>query len=748
MPSSSAFAAWLKRRRKTLDLTQADLAQRVGCSLDTMYRIEAGTRRPSKQVALRLAAALEIPPERQAAFLRLARDQQSRDETDAAEFLVQPPTAPASGSFCDTVTCQVHLPKPPTLIVGREQEVTELRAQLRRADVCLVTVIGQAGVGKTCLSLETAAGLAPAFGDGVYFVPLASIADAELVGPAIAAVLGVKELPGATIQQTLIDFLRNRRLLLVLDNFEQVVLAAPLVAELLSASPELKILVTSREPLGLSAEWLFDVEGLRYPPDDDVMEFESYSAVRLFAQRTRQVQRRWVLAGSEAQAVARICRLVEGLPLAIELAAAWVRLLSCAEIAREIARSLTFLTTSRQDVPARHRSLLAAFDHSWKLLSGEEQRVLRQLSVFRGGIARGAAEEVAAASLPLLSALVDKSLLRTRGRQLQGMVQATPWYDLHEMIRQYAWERLVASGEAAATQARHAAVCLALAEAAAPGLEGSEQVRWLDRLEGEHDNLRAALEWARASGQTELGLRLAGAIWRFWYTHGHLSEGRQWLEHLLARAGGSVSAPVQAAARHGAAMLAHAQNDYARAVALAEENLRLFERLSDKRGMADSLHTLALVARDQGDYACATARYERSLALRRELGDIRAIAASLNSLGVVAHDQGDYGRALARYEESLALRRELGDIGGMAGTLTNLGCLAHYQGDLPIAAAWLAEALGLLRTLGDKRVMAIALDNLAEVAHDQGDNERATALYVEGLVLKRGLNARELVAYS
>ncbi|HZG68515.1 MAG TPA: helix-turn-helix domain-containing protein, partial [Herpetosiphonaceae bacterium] len=581
MPTAPSFGSWLKQRRQALDLTQPDLARRVGCSVDTIYRIEAGTRRPSKQIAARLAAVLEIPAEQIPSFLRLARAapegavEQQAGRAFAGATTRRPQATPKGSP--------ANLPVPPTPIVGREQEVAELRAQLLRPEVRLVTLLGPAGAGKTRLSLEVAADVLDEFDDGVCFVRLEAVTGAELVEPAIARMLGVREGAGETMREALLTHLRDRQLLLVLDNFEQIVAAAPVVAELLSLCAGLKLLVTSREPLRVRSEWLFDLEGLRYPPDEGATGFEDYSAVQLFVQRAQQLQRRWMPVGSEAQAVARICRLVEGLPLAIELAAAAVRERSCSEIARELESGLHTLATSARDVPERHRSMWAALEHSWQGLSEAERGVFPRLAVFRGGFEEAAAVEVAGASRDVLAALLAKSLVRHTA-QPDGKYR----HQLHELVRQYAGEKLRDVGESTATSDRHLDYYLNVAEAAAPRLVGPEQPAWLARLESEHENLRAALGWALETRQVERALRLAAALKRFWYFRGYWSEGRTWLARALAQSDPSVPSLPRACALFSAGELARYQSDYGAAIGLLKESEALFQALGDglHRGLA------------------------------------------------------------------------------------------------------------------------------------------------------------------
>ena len=741
MAAAPSVGSWLKRRRQVLDLTQPELARRVGCSVDTIYRIEAGMRRPSKQIASRLAAVLEIPGEQIPSFLRLARgapeaaiaEQASRAPADAT---ARRPRATPKGS-------PSNLPAPPAPLVGREQELAEVRAQLLRHEVRLLTLIGPAGVGKTRLSLEVAADLLDEFDDGVFFVGLEAVAGAELVGPAIARTLGVREGAGETLREVLLTYLRDRQLLLVLDNFEQVVAAAPVVAELLSSCAGLKLLVTSREPLRVRSEWLFDLDGLSYPPDEEADGFERYGAVQLFVQRAQQFKRRWMPAGREAQAVVRICRLVEGLPLALELAAAAVRERSCREIARELESGLHALATSARDVPERHQSMWAALEHSWQGLSEVERAVLARLAVFRGGFDEAAAVAVSGSLRSVLAALLAKSVVRQTA-QSDGEYR----HRLHELVRQYAGEKLRDAGESTATSDRHLDYYLNLAEGAAPRLVGPEQAAWLSRLESEHENLRVALGWALESRQVERALRLAAALERFWYLRGYWSQGRAWLARSLAQSGSSVPSLARARALLSAGELARHQSDYGAAIALLTESEALFQEPGDEllRGLA--LQGLAYVAHNQGDFDRARTLWEELLPLFRAHGDTWRIGQALHGLGYVLLNQGGVERAEQLFAEGLRLYRAVEDKGAIADSLTFAGSVALQRGDLSRAQALCAEGMLLHREIGNKHGLAWALRLLGSVMQEQGDYDQAETYDCESLRVRYELRDEHGSAWS
>ena len=613
------------------------------------------------------------------------------------------------------------LPVSITPFIGREDELAEIARLLENPACRLVTLTGPGGIGKTRLALQAATEQVEVFSGGVHFVSLAPLGSVEFLVPAIADVLHLALSGQQDPKAQLLNYLRDlkRDVLLVLDDFEYLLEATGLVAEILQRAPQVTLLVTSRERLNLQGEWAFDIHGLKVPEGEQIEEIKGYSAVELFVQSARRSQTDFSLTEKEKACLVRICRLVEGMPLAIELAAAWVRVLSCQGIAQEIEQSFGFLTTPLRDVPERHRSIRAVFHQSWNFLSEEERHVFRKLSVFRGEFRREAAEQVAGASLPILAALVDKSLVR---RSSAGH------YDIHVLLRQFAHEKLLESEDVEQTRDRHLAYFLALVEAAEPNLTSSEQKAWFDRLEYEHDNLRVALKRALENGQAELAARFGVALWRFWSLRGYLNEGRQLLEAVLARRD-TLPAMVRATVLRAAGALATNQGDYHQARVLLEECLASFRGLGYEQGVADALNSLGHVMMEQEDYAKAKTCYEESLALAQALGHKRAIAAALGNLGLVALLQGDYVQARGLHEECLALARLLGDKQTIAISLCNLGLAALYQGDYVQARAPHEESLVLSWELGDKENIAWCLEGLAGVAGAQGRPVQAARLY-------------------
>lgn len=591
-----------------------------------------------------------------------------------------------------------RLPVPAGPLIGRETETEEALALLERADVRLLTLTGPAGTGKTRLALELAHAAGPAFGDGARWVPLGAVAQPELTWSAIGQAFGVGEAGTRGVFERLADSLAERDVLLALDNFEHVLAAAPRVGELLAACPRLKILVTSRAPLRVRGEREFPIGPLAPPaPDASPDQLRDAPAVRLFAERAREVEPGFELTRENLPAVAAICGRLDGLPLAIELAAVRVKLLAPAAMLARLEKRLPLLTGGGRDLPTRHRTLREAIAWSHDLLEEPERRLLRRLAVFAGGCEVETAEAVCGhdldePTLDLLQSLVDQSLLQKTGPSEAGVRLSSL-----ETIREYAAERLAESGEEEEEiRARHLAHFTALAETAEASLVGSQQREWLGRLEVEHDNFRAALAWALATDHRHEGLRLAGGLWRFWEARGHLSEGRRWLDALLVDAAG-VPTKVRLKALYAAGILAEAQGDYDAASACFRESLELNRAAEDRWGVANALNNVGVMALRRGDYDEADRLYRESLELWRELGNEAAHALALNNLANVARLRGEYGEARRLLEESLASHRARGDRNGCALTLGLLADVAAAEGDIEAASGLYQESLELFR---------------------------------------------------
>jgi predicted ATPase/serine/threonine protein kinase len=703
----------------------------------------------------------------------------SQDQSMAlGDFSSRPPTEGRS----------VKLPVELTSFVGREAEIVVV-SKLLLGDTRLVTLTGTGGVGKTRLCLHVAAHVADQFPDGAHFVPLASISDSELVASATAQALGVTETADYPLTARLKAYLSEKQALLMFDNFEQVTAAAPLITELLTACPRLKVLVTSRALLRVRGECEFQVPPLELPDLTHQPSIEALSkcpAVHLFLERARAAHPRFVLTEEDASAVAEICLRLDGLPLAIELAAPRIKILPPQALLARLGSRLDLLTRGSSDLPARQQTMRSTIAWSYDLLDEGEKRLFRYLSVFVGGFPLEAAESVCgeqperSSVLDRLSSLLENSLLRKKNED-------DPRFVMLETIREFASERLAKSRKVESLRRAHALFFLDLVERTEPHLKGIDQGAWLERLEVERGNVRTALSWAKETSDVEMGMRMAGGHGRFWWARGHLSEGRMWLEQfLVAQQDAPVLASVRAKGLYEAGVLAHMQGDYDHARARLEESRALYQELKYKQGVASSLNILGLLAHDQSDNGRAITLLEEGLALNRELGDEQGISFSLGQLGIVAQEQGDYERAMILQEESAAIRARLGDeVGsaaalnnlglialdncdykraaklfdqsltlsrkggykvGVAASLNNLGELSQHEGDYGKAAELFSQSLILFREVGDKRDVAALLNNLGDVARSEGDNERAAKLYGEVLSLLSKSDERSTIA--
>jgi predicted ATPase/DNA-binding CsgD family transcriptional regulator len=622
------------------------------------------------------------------------------------------------------------LPRLLSSLVGRERETAEVRDLLGRDDVSLVALTGPGGIGKTRLAIHAASEAQGIFADGVEFVALDAISAPDLVAPTIARALTVRGTDAGSLLERLKVTLRARRLLLVLDNFEHVLAAAPVLAELLSAAPGLKLLVTSRARLHVSGEHDYPVSPLGTPRPgrgQSVAELAGFPAVQLFVARAQAVRPDFTLDDENAPTVAAICDRLDGLPLAIELAAARSTVLPPGAMLARLDQRLALLTSGGQDQPARLRSMRAAIDWSYELLTDAEQALFRRLAVFAGGCTLAGVAAVGgdetAAGFDVLVSLVEKSLLR----RPEG-AGVEPRFEMLETIREYGRERLEASGEAEPVRRRHAAYCLALVEELAPRLKGAETIHGLDRLAAELPNLRAAVTWALAADETDLALRLVAAIFpSFWFSRGDPSEARRWLETGL-RQGVAVPARTRVDALDVAAMLAAVQGDYRAALALAEESQRLARAHGYAFGVARAAFCLALIAEWQSEFERAAAFYASALEQMRVIGDPYWTAMTVTSLAVIRHRQGELQEAAALADEGLAWWREVGNPWGIAVALTAAAAIAADRGDRAAVAPLHREALGLWTALDDKRGIAGALAGLAGVAAEHGQPEAAARL--------------------
>jgi predicted ATPase len=648
-------------------------------------------------------------------------------------------------------TRPANLPVQRTGFVGREKEVAAAKELLLHHDVRLVTVTGPGGIGKTRLAVEVAGGLVDHFSGGIHFVPLSSLSDSGLIASVIVQTLGVREGGGQSPLEILKKDLRDSShapMLLVLDSFEHLIQAAPIVAELLATGPNLKIMVTSRAALHVYGEHEFPVPPLTLPDSRSSPSVEVLSrcpAVALFVQRALAAKPDFELNRENASAVTEICARLDGLPLAIELAAARLKVLSPSSMLTRLQSRLQLLTGGARDLPQRQQTLRAAIDWSYDLLTPAEQKLFRRLSVFVGGCTLEGVEAVCDTKGDLdldlldgMSSMVDKSLAQ-QVEQAKGESR----FVMLETIREYALEKLQASGEKALTKRAHAAYCLVLAEEEATEQSGAE---WLERFALEHDNFRAGLEWLTETGDADWGLRLGTALFRFWEIREYLAEGRERLGRLLNLAGAAAPTKARTRALFSAGVLAGEQGDYVSADKLIGESLRIARHLHDKTGVAVSLNALAVFARDRGDVATAHTLFEESLALWRESGDQKAIARALSNLANVVKLQTDYGRARSLYEECLSIFRGLEDMTGIAWSINYQGDVAHDQGDSVGAQKLYEQSLAIFRELDDRWGIAGTLADLGSLARERRNYSKAHSLFGESIKIFQALDHKRGIA--
>ncbi len=705
MYGNPTLGQWVRQRRVALGLTQEALAIQIDCSLSLVRKLERGERRPPPDALPRLLDLLGAGPAERAAFLPAAE----------APLPVAPaPRRPGA------------VPAPPNRLIGRD---SELAAVVRRlADgPRLLTICGAPGIGKTRLAQHAAADLLPLLDGAVTYVPLAPVA-AEAVPDAIAAALGLRVHAGAPIVEQLADHLHARRALLVLDNCEHVLDAAPLFAALLEACPRLRLLATSREPLRLRAEQLLPLAPLALPESPDPVAVARAPAARLLADRARALNPGFALDKTNAPAVAAICARLDGLPLAIELAAARLDQLSPGELLARLDPRLPALADGPRDLPARQRTLRDAIAWSYELLEPAERALFAGLGVFMGGFTAEAAavvwgEENGPAFIRVLNRLVDASLVQPRGERLQ----------LLETLREFALEQLAERGELEQRRLRHAAYFAALAEQAEPALSGPGELAWFEHLELELPNLRAAINWSLAGDDGACAARIGAALLTFYRVRGHFGELRA-LEALLLADAPAVPPGVRAAALYAAGFLASQQND-PRCYPLLEAATDLASAIGDTRVATRCLNLRGLLARVPGSYARAVELHEQALALARTLDDQTIYPAVLNNLGMALTYQSRFAEAIGCYEEAISLARAHGHQARLAERLPNLAEALLLLGDTAAATARYGEALATARALGHRDVIAECLDGLGLLALLRDDHAGAAAQLAESLTI-------------
>lgn len=730
MAPESSFGRWLRWRRRLLDLTQEDLARQVGCSVITIRKLESDERQPSLQIAERLALCLAGAAEDRAAIVRYARGG-------------VPPEQAVVPAHSSSPSLTGNLPAPLTPLLGRSQDVAAISNRLLSHDQRLITLIGPPGIGKTRLAIAAAHEVRCAFAGGAFFVSLAPLRDPALVVTAVARLIGANESDSQPPVERVSLHLRSKQLLLVLDNMEQVVEAAPVLSQWLEECQGLKILVTSRAALRLRGEQRYPVPPLLLPSLGGHLaagDMLRSPAVSLFVDRARAVRPDFVLSDDDAPVVAEICHRLDGLPLAIELVAARVNLFSPQALRARLDHRFELVSGGGRDLPPRQQTLWNAIDWSYQLLDEQHQRLFVCLGLFEGGWTIPAAAAIFRAAVPEsfdvtegIAALIDQSLVAQ-----QGGCYDEPRFTMLETLREFAVERLAGEPYMSAVYAAFAQYYEHMVQTAQPELHGPCQARWLQRLELEQPNLRAVLSWAVAHNQA-LGLRLASLLIPFWIARGSISEGRRWLSILLEQPGSLDSDPIYARALCGAGLLAFQQGDLTQAQSFSERSLVLFRHYEDANGIAWALSNLGNIARERNSYATANVLLQEALSIYRTLGDVSATAQVLKGLGLIAKDQGDYALAIRFLNECLALQEELGDRQGMGWSLFNLGVVAFWQAEYEQAQALLEQSRCLHLEQGNQMGVAYALESLGMTLLRRGDPSAGKQLLDESLSLMRAL---------
>ena len=712
------FGEWLRQQRESRRLTREEFAQRIGCSVSALRKFENGERRPSTQIAKLIANCLDVPSAEQATFIKVARGDLNVDRLIHSSNLIPHPSLASP---------KTNLPILPTPLIGRQSEVEQLDRLLRDPQCRLLTLVGPGGIGKSRLAIETASHMLEVFSDGVYFIPLAPVNSIRFIVPLIADALEFVFQSGSSAdpKTQLFDFLKEKQVLLLTDNLEHLLSESgiEMLAELLASAPQIKLLATSRESLGLQTEWIFEVRGLPVPENDHT----EGTSVELFLQRARRAHVGFNAAPQDFPTILHICQLVDGIPLAIELAAAWVRTLTCDGIAKEIEHGLDFLSVSTRDIPARHRSMRAVFDHSWQLLSGEEQQVLAGLSVFRGGFQREAAEQVVGASLSMLSALMTKSLIRRSGDHR---------YDLHELIRQYAADRLADRPQARKdAQERHTLYYLEYFSSRDTPLRSSAQHETIAELTAEMDNFRIAWDWSITHRKFDRAYQAATTLWylcelRTWFEEGELifHKAAESIQSYAAEIGGVAGA--QDIANEIMGYSAYLTFRKGNTVTAYDALTRVKAQLPSSAIMYIQLY-LGIACRDLGKFAEANEVLRDSLEKAEVHGDQWLQSMAGQFLGIIALEMGDYNLAHRYLTKALEVGRRIGDPMLIAHALSFASLTIQSIGETADAESFLQESLVITQKIGYRWGVGNALDGLGVLAQKSNPNE-ARKLFAAG----------------
>jgi predicted ATPase/transcriptional regulator with XRE-family HTH domain len=708
MSEAVFFGEWIAQRRKMLDITQREFAARTNYALSTIKKIETGERRPSRELAASIASALRIPADKSALFVECARGLRSVQALQSIST-----TSPAQTEAA-VVPLTVDLPPNSTPMIGRTVELAQIAELLNQPECRLLTLVGTGGVGKTRLALEAARAQRDRFSDGVVMIPLAAVTDISLIPMAIAQSLRVTLASSAHTQ--LVAYLHDKTMLLVLDNCEQLIEGIGWLSDLLNHAPGIKLLTTSRERLQLVEEWLYPVPML-----------DEAQAVALFDQTARRLNPHFQLAEQHA-AVVTICRLIENLPLATELAASWTPFMACAAIAENIQRDIDFLSATTRNMPERHRSIRAVFEHSWRLLTPAEQNVMMRLSVFRGGWTSEEGETIAGGTRLLLRALVEKSLVHITG---YGR------YNLHELIRQFAADQLSAAGKELETRQQHADVYLALAGMLDAQLHTANGITAFARLDHEQDNMRAALNWALATGSIDQARQLFDKLSLYWWRRGHWAEGEAWAKALDARPD-EADSTLLCWTLMDAAFFLTLQGNFMDALPYMARAEAMAVRLEDPE---TTLRVLIVQVQAPSDIESAAAAFDIFFATAEQVrehsksGLEAMVAAGHDIYGDRLYEVGRIKEAEAQYRQSLDLWRRMGNVDAIAYPIGNLGRLALQAGRVQEAYDYLSESVVIARTIGNRVGIADWLPHLGNVLLTMGDVAQAEACYEETLAL-------------